>query len=76
MARVEAAHMAAHRSDAGLLRNLGEVLGVFDAVGHRDFDQYVLAGPHHLLALAACICVGVVRITASARLMPSERSPV
>ena len=28
------------------------VLGVLDAVGDRDLDQHVLAGAHHLLALA------------------------
>ena len=52
MARVEAPHVAAHRGDAGLLGDLHQVLGVLDAVGHRDLDQHVLAGAHHLLALA------------------------
>ena len=52
VARVEAPHVAAHRGDAGLLGDLHQVLGVLDAVGDRDFDQHVLAGAHHLLALA------------------------
>ena len=49
---IEAPHVAAHRGDAGLLGDLHQVLGVLDAVGDRDFDQHVLAGAHHLLALA------------------------
>ena len=52
VARVEAPHVAAHRGDAGFLGDLHQVLGVLDAVGDRDFDQHVLAGAHHLLALA------------------------
>ena len=52
MARIEAAHVAAHGDDAGLLGDLHQLLGVLDAVGDRDFDQHVLAGAHHLLALA------------------------
>jgi hypothetical protein len=52
VARVEAPHVAAHGGDAGFLGDLRQVLGVLDRVGHRDFDQHVLAGAHHLLALA------------------------
>ena len=52
VARVEAPHVAAHGGDAGLLGDLRQVLGILDAVGDRDFDQHVLAGAHHLLALA------------------------
>ena len=52
MARIEAPHMAAHGDDAGLLGDLHQVLGVLDAVGDRDLDQHMLAGAHHLLALA------------------------
>ena len=52
VARIEAAHMAAHGGDAGLLGDLHQALGVLDAVGDRDLDQHVLAGAHHLLALA------------------------
>ena len=52
MARVEAADVAAHGDDAGFLGDLHEILGVHDAVGDRNFDQHVLAGAHHLLALA------------------------
>src|SRR6185295_15573952 len=51
VARVEAAHVPAHRDDAGLLGDLHQVLGVFDAVGDRDLDQNMFAGAHHLLAL-------------------------
>src|SRR5262245_152257 len=51
MARVEAAHVPAHRHDARFFRDLGQLLGVLDAVGDRDFHQHVLAGAHHLLAL-------------------------
>ena len=52
MARVEAPHVPAHRGDAGLLGDLDQILGVLDAVGDRNLDQHVLAGAHHLLALA------------------------
>src|SRR5262245_56346039 len=52
VARIEAAHVPAHGSDAGLLGDLHQLLGVLDAVGDRDLDQHVLAGAHHLLALA------------------------
>ena len=52
MARIEAPHMAAHGGDAGLLGDLHQGFGVLDAVGDRDFDQHMLAGAHHLLALA------------------------
>src|SRR5262252_1502119 len=52
VARIEPPHMAAHGGDAGLLGDLHQVLGVLDAVGDRDLDQHVLAGAHHLLALA------------------------
>src|SRR4051794_35431442 len=51
VARVEAAHVPAHRDDAGLLGDLHQLLGVFDAVGDWDLDQYMFAGAHHLLAL-------------------------
>ena len=33
------------------LRDTHQLLGILDAVGHRDLDQHVLAGAHHLLAL-------------------------
>src|ERR1700704_2437805 len=52
VARIEAPHMAPHGDDAGLLGDLHQLLGVLDAVGHRDLDQHMLAGPHDLLALA------------------------
>ncbi len=52
MAGIEAPHMAAHGGDAGFLGDLHQRLGVLDAVGDRDFDQHMLAGAHHLLALA------------------------
>ena len=52
MAGIEAAHVPAHGDDAGLLGDPHQLLGVLDAVGDRDFDQHVLAGAHHLLALA------------------------
>ena len=52
MAGIEAAHVPAHGDDAGLLGDLHQRLGVLDAVGDRDFHQHVLAGAHHLLALA------------------------
>ena len=52
MARVEAPHVAAHGGDAGFLGDLNQRFGVLDAVGDRDFDQHMLAGAHHLLALA------------------------
>ena len=52
VARVEAPHVAAHRGDAGFLRDLHQRLGVLNRVGDRDFDQHVLAGAHYLLALA------------------------
>jgi hypothetical protein len=52
VAGIEAAHMAAHGDHAGLLGDLHQRLGVLDAVGDRDLDQHVLAGAHHLLALA------------------------
>jgi len=52
MARIEAPHVPGHGDDAGLLGDAQERLGVFDAVGDRDLDQHVLAGAHHLLALA------------------------
>ncbi len=50
--RIEAADMAAHGDDAGLLGDFRQVFGVGDAVGHRNFDQHMLARAHHLLALA------------------------
>src|ERR1700691_5183448 len=52
MAGVKAPHMAGHGDNAGFLGNARQRLGVFDAVGDGDFDQYVLAGAHHLLAVA------------------------
>src|SRR5262245_10156002 len=52
VAGIEAAHMAAHGDDAGLLGDPHQRLGVLDAVGDRNLDQHVLAGAHHLLALA------------------------
>ena len=52
MAGIEAPHVAAHGGDAGLLGDLHQRFGVLDAVGDRDLDQHVLAGAHHLLALA------------------------
>ena len=52
VARVETPHVAAHGGDAGFLGDLHQVLGVLDAVGDRNFHQHVLAGAHHLLALA------------------------
>jgi len=52
VAGIEAADMAPHGDDAGLLGDLHQVLGILDAVGHRNLDQHVLAGAHHLLALA------------------------
>ena len=52
MAGIEAPHVAAHGDDAGLLGDLHQRLGVLDAVGDRDLDQHMLAGAHHLLALA------------------------
>src|SRR3954452_24780681 len=51
MTGVEAAHVPAHRHDAGLLGDLHQLFGVFDAVGDRDLDQHMLAGAHHLFAL-------------------------
>ena len=51
MARVEAADMTAHRNNAGFLGDLRQVLGIFDRDRHRDFDQHMLAGAHHLFAL-------------------------
>ena len=44
--------MAAHGGDAGLLGDLHQRLGIIHAVGDRDFHQHMLAGAHHLLALA------------------------
>jgi hypothetical protein len=41
-----------HGDDAGLPGDRDQPLGVLDAVGHGNLDQHVLAGPHHLLALA------------------------
>ena len=52
MAGIETAHVPAHGDDAGLLGDAHQRLGVLDAVGDRDFHQHVLAGTHHLLALA------------------------
>src|SRR5215471_15968592 len=51
--RIEAAHMPAHGDDASLLLDFHERFGVRNAVGDRNFDQHVLAGAHHLLALPA-----------------------
>ena len=76
MAGIEAAHVAAHGGDADLLGDFHQRFGILDAIGDRDFDQHMLAGAHHLLALAEVHLVGVVRITASARLMLSDNSPV
>src|SRR5262249_7471973 len=53
MARVEAAYVSAHGDNAGLLLDFHQRFGVRDAVSDRDFDQHMLAGAHHLLALAA-----------------------
>src|SRR5579871_753356 len=53
MARIEAAHMPGHRDNAGLLLDFHQRFGVRHAVGDRDFDQHMLAGAHHLLALSA-----------------------
>ena len=52
MARIEAPHMPAHGDNAGFLGDLHQPLGVLDAVGDRNLHQHVLAGAHHLLALA------------------------
>src|SRR6266849_512998 len=53
MARVEAAHVSAHGDDTGLLLDFRQRFCIRHAVGDRDFDQHMLAGAHHLLALAA-----------------------
>src|SRR5215475_7099108 len=50
--RIEAAHVSAHRDDAGFLRNLHQRFGILDAVGDRDLDEHMLGGAHDLLALA------------------------
>ena len=52
VAGIEAPHVAAHGGDAGLLGDLHQLVGVLDRIRHRDFDQHVLAGAHHLLGLA------------------------
>ena len=52
VAGIEAAHMAGHGDDAGLLGDLRQRLGILDIVGDRNLDQHGLAGAHHLLALA------------------------
>ena len=52
MAGIEAPHVADHGDDAGFVGDLHQRLGVLDRVGDRDFDQHVLAGAHHLFALA------------------------
>ena len=48
VARVEAARVAGHRDEAGLLLHLDDRLGVRQRVGHRDLDLDVLAGAHAL----------------------------
>ena len=66
MARVEAPGVADHRDEAGLLLSRDHRLGVLQAVGERDLDLHVLAGlAGTAIAWAACIWVGVARITAS-----------
>jgi hypothetical protein len=52
VARIEAAHVPTHRNDAGLLGDLDQVLSILDRIRDRNLDQHVLAGAHHLLALA------------------------
>ena len=51
MAGIEAAHVTAHGNHAGFLRDLHQRFGILDAVGDGNFDQHMLAGAHHLLAL-------------------------
>src|SRR5499427_4164653 len=50
---IETAHMPAHGHDIRFLLDFDERFGVQHAVGDRNFDQHVLAGAHHLFALAA-----------------------
>ncbi len=52
VAGIEAPHVAAHGDHAGLLGDLHQIFGILDAVGDRNLHQHVLAGAHHLLALA------------------------
>ncbi len=52
MAGIEPPHVAAHGNDAGFLGDAHQPFGILDAVGNRNLDQHMLAGPHHLLALA------------------------
>ena len=52
MAGIKAPYVAAHGDDAGFLGDPHQRLGVLHAVGDGDFDEHVLAGAHHLLALA------------------------
>src|SRR5262245_60461963 len=51
VAGIEAAHMAAHGDDAGLLGDPHQLLGVLHAVGYRNFEQHMFSRTHHLLAL-------------------------
>ena len=80
VARIEAARVADHRDQPGLLLRALDGEGAVEAVGKRDLDLDVLARAQALLRLAAWSCVGVARITAStsgrARLSPELRGDV
>jgi len=66
----------AHGDDARLLGDLDQLFGVFDAVVTGISTNTCLPARIACSPCRKCSFVGVVRITASARLMPSERSPV
>ena len=51
VARIEAADMAAHGDDAGLLLHAEDALAVGERVGHRNLDEHVLARAHRELGL-------------------------
>ena len=51
VARVEASHVVHHRDQAGGPLYLDHPLGAHERIRHRDLDEHVFAGVHHLLGL-------------------------
>ena len=51
MAGIEPPHVVHHGHDVGLRLHAHQLLGVGQVVRHRDLDEHMLAGPHHLQCL-------------------------
>ena len=68
MTGVEPAGMAAHRDQPGLFLQVDDRLRIGPGICERDFDLHMLAALRHAIDCAACIWVGVQRMTASSSL--------